>query len=193
MDPMKPELVWELTPAGWKRVKEIRARESEPLQQAAGYKVVVKVAGDVVPMPKYDPGQSFFYTDKGSRQRTTAESILMTLADFQEKGVSPTQTEIGKAMEPPISGEAVNAQLLALKTAGLVVAVDKKQRANVVSPTGRKWLWNLQKKVDVASVVSHLMADGKITADDIAKSEVAGSPDDQQAVMQMLGLGEPSV
>jgi hypothetical protein len=33
------------------------------------------------------------------------------------------------------------------------------------------------------------MADGKITADDIAKSEVAGSPDDKQTVMQMLGLG----
>ena len=206
MEPVNAQLVWELTPKGWQYVERLRG-QAEPLQQAAGYNVVVRIAADVSPVqtvpsqevpapspkPKFDPGQSFFFGPKGERQRQSAESILLKIAEFQDRGISPTQVEIAKSLVPPISPEAVNEHLEKLRTAGLVVSLEKKQRANVISPTGRKWLWKLRQNIDIASVVSRLVDDGKITTDELKAAKVTANPEDKQAVMEMLGMGETSV
>lgn len=206
MEPVNAQLVWELTPKGWQYVERLRG-QAEPLQQAAGYNVVVRVAADVAsvppvpaqevpaptPKPEFDPGKPFFFGNKGERQRHTAEDILLKIAEFQDKGISPTQGEIAKSLVPPRTPEAVNEQLQELRKKGLVASLEKKQRANIISPLGRKWLWKLRQTIDIASVVSRLVDDGKITADELKAAKVTANPEDKQAVMEMLGMGEPSV
>lgn len=203
------QVTYELTDLGWKAVRFLRTDRAhlrvvnppvtnDPLQQAASTKpkVTIRIASDLIPNDLWDTGlRDFFYDEDGRRlpEGITLANYLLSLADFQEKnGRSPSLQEWGKAYasygDKTVSAEAVVQKAEELVALGLVKRMIHAKRSAVITEEGREWLWKMSKYADIPSIMSNLMASGKISADDI--NGAMGDPDStaKEKVLSLLGL-----